>query len=640
MESAYFVKTIMKPTTRLFAEAINIYKYIRPISGNAIKMRMTGKSTMEERSKNITIHNSNHNRDEFSQWLLQNGFASSTIRNYTSAIRCAETFAKEHNLESQMLITDDYDLCTKAVAALFRNKEFVALNKRQHNRFSAAISKLLEYYEINYDFKTGTPVSKSTMIALPKTRVNTVLFEKVLAEKFVRGFRIGSPLDMKKFRRYYEAINNETPKISDADIEAMLLACGIRYDNKIFAPAAMLPAEMRDKLFSFIRASLNEGKQAVYYEALFRSFSEIFLDYYIYDASMLKAYIAFYNDGEFHLESQYICKDTLTQVNPLQEVKNYLIITGVPVECSEICKTLSHIPQNKVMQILGMSGEFVNNGKSHYFHVNVVHLSEEEIENIADLIRESISDKLFLSGNELIEIIHARYPFIIENNLPISAMGMRGALKYHLKERFSFKGNIISSLDHVISMTDVFGNYAKSRQGFTLAELTTLASEMNSTIYFEAVYDNSLRISREQFVTKNMAQFRIEETDRAIDRFCNSDYLAIGKVNGFGSFPDAGFPWNIYLLEHYVYAYSKRYRLFHSGFNRNCCVGAIVKIESDIQTFDDLLSTVLAENDVTLKRDQALAFLVEQGYLARRKYSNIEKILIQANTYRNRKGTK
>lgn len=607
---------------------------------NVVIQYKENKATIKGESKKSLAHHRNRNYDEFSNWLLQNGCASSTIRNYTSAIRFSEKYAKEHKFQYRTLITNNNDLCSRTATALFQNKEFIELNRHQHNRLSAAISKLLDFYGINIDFKAATTLPKSVESMPQKSQINTTLFKKVLEKKFVRGFRIGSPLDMKKFRRYYEEINGKDTKLSDADVEATLLSCGIRYADKIFTPVTMLPAEVRDKLFLFIRASFSEGKQAVYYEALFRAFSDSFLDYYIYDAQMLKAYIAFYNNGEFHLESQYLCKDPLTQANPQDEVKNYLITSGVPVECTEICETLSHIPQKKIMQILRMSSEFVNNGKSHYFHVNMVHFSVEEIDNIANLIEEGINDKLFLSGNDLIEMIRARYPFIIENNQFISTMGMRNTLKYHLKERFSFKGNIISGHNHAFSMADVFGNYAKSRTEFTIAELATLALEMNSSIYFEAVYDNSLRVSRDRFVSKDMAQFRIDETDRVIDRFCTGGYLAIGEVDNWGAFPDAGYPWNSYLLEHYVYTYSKKYHLFHACFNRDCCVGAIVKNESGIQTFDDLLATALARSDIPLTREQALAFLVKEGYLAHRMYSNIEKVLIQANTYRNRKGTK
>lgn len=586
-------------------------------------------------------------RDNLRSWTeLYTAFFTILYEDYSHNLKIGMSFTAHNNGRTEF---GDAEMAKtmkapKPITTTNDKVLYIETNLSAHD-IVGKIKFLLDLCSVDYEYMLiQYAESESTTQERPAPQrplFDTAPFERVMAEKFVRGFRIGSPLDMKKFRRYYESANGKDTEFSDAEVEAALLACSVRHGDKVFAPAAMLPAEVRDKLFSYIRVCFQEGKRVVYYEALFRAFSDVFLDYYIYDAQMLKAYIAFYNGGEFHLESQYISKDTLTQADPLEEVKNYLITAGVPMESSEICEILSHIPQKKVMQILGTNAEFVNNGKRHYFHVDIVHLSEEEIENVANLIVEGIHNKSFLSGNELAEMIRSKYPFIIENNSSISTLGMRDTLKYHLKKRFSFKGNIISALDHALSMADVFGSYAKSRPEFTMDELTMLASEMNSTVYFDAVYDNSLRIGRDQFVAKDMAQFRIGETDRAIDRFfADSSYLAIEKVDGFGSFPDAGFPWNTYLLEYYVHAYSKRYRLLHAGFNQECCVGAIVKNESGIQTFDDLLAMALADSEISLKREQALEFLAKEGYLARRMYSNIENVLIQASTYRNRKGTK
>lgn len=125
------------------------------------------------------------------------------------------------------------------------------------------------------------------------------LYSEILSEKFVRGFRIGSGLDMKKFKRYYEGKTGVAVEKTDAQIEAIITRCGILYDEKLFVPAAMLPTELREELFSYIRSSLNSGKTALYYEAIFKEFSERFLDHYIYSADMLKSYIAYYNNGEF-----------------------------------------------------------------------------------------------------------------------------------------------------------------------------------------------------------------------------------------------------------------------------------------------------------------------------------------------------
>ena len=82
-------------------------------------------------------------------------------------------------------------------------------------------------------------------------------------------------------------------------------------------------------------------------------------------------------------------------------------------------------------------------------------------------------------------------------------------------------------------------------------------------IYFEAIYENSLRISRDQFVAKTAAHFPVEAMDEALDRICIGKYIPLPEATNFGAFPYVGFPWNIFLLEHYVASYSQKYMLLH-----------------------------------------------------------------------------
>ena len=110
------------------------------------------------------------------------------------------------------------------------------------------------------------------------------------------------------------------------------------------------------------------------------------------------------------------------------------------------------------------------------------------------------------------------------------------------------------------------------------------------------------------------------------------------KIKSFVIFPEAGFPWNSYLLQHYVSNYSKKYKLIHNGFNANSSDGAIVKRNAGIDSFDDLVITALADSNIDLNKKSALQYLCDEGYLARRRYSSIEQILIKANALRNNKG--
>lgn len=567
--------------------------------------------------------------------------SESSCRGYISALRTAERFAEEHNYSSTELLSTHRENAKAVADELLADPVFMIVNVDQHNRFSAAIRKLLEFHGFSTDQTIGRPIDKTKDEGpLFEPTMDVSPFITVLKEKFARGFRLGSSLDMKKFKRFYEAIHEEALELEDDEIEQAIRACGIVHEGKVYLPSIMISEETKEKILRYIMDSFSEGKTTIYYEALFRLFSNDFLGYYIYDADMLKAYLSYINEGKYHISKSYLSKDACSVSDPYDEVKSYLKNCVAPLDSDELCQILSHIPAAKVKHVLGTYGEFVNNGKSAYFHVSIVHFYDEDMDSIKDIIATAIRDNGFISGNELFTAIKALRPHVVENNAAISSLGMRDTLKYYLGQEFSFNGNIISDMNRKLMMADIFAEFARKKSRFTLAELSTLASELETGIYFESVYEYAFRISLDDFMAKYDAKFFVEQTDKILDRFCSGNYISIKSISDFGIFPDAGFQWNSFLLEQYVHSFSKKYRLVHVGFNQRACVGAIVKRSAGIEAFNDFVVDELANSGIELTKANALAHLVEEGYLARRNYSGIEPLLIQANAQRNIKGKK
>ena len=583
-----------------------------------------------------------NDKEEFYQWMLNDQhMAEATCRGYVSAIRGAEKYAAEHSLESVSLFGKTAEEARKTADALFSDAEFIKKNEIQHNRFRAAIAKLLAYLGEDWNVPEKSNSAKRTNVTPKKeaVQVDVKPYEAVLIQNFPRGYRLGSSIEMKKFRRYFEEINGFALEQESDEVEKIISQCGIEHEGRVYAPEAMLSKELRDKLFDFIDKNFEEGKTVVYYEALFKEFSEDFLDQNknIYDAEMLKAYIAYMAGDRYFMARSYLSNERQSSVDPIEDVRTCLKEHGMPMEVDDLCKTLSHIPSDRIRTLLGTHGEFVRNSKGEYFHADSFSVTEEKLDNVAALIADEIEKHSFVSGNELYDAIKGKYPYIYEKNAMFSVIGWRDALKFKLGTRFSFTGNIISSKDKELSMSDVFAAYGAEQESFTLSELLAFAENMGATIYFDALYQSAARVSQEQFVSRDDVSFQVKETDKALGRFCTGSYLALPEITDFGIFPEASHPWTPYLLEHYVAFHSKRYYLMHGGYNRNTVVGAMVKKENSYDSFDDLIVDVLAESGVTLQKKDVLNYLSDNGYIARRTYTGIEALMIKARAKRNKK---
>ena len=275
-------------------------------------------------------------------------------------------------------------------------------------------------------------------------------------EHFSKGYRLESALDMKRMRRYYEELTGKALALNQSILETAIRNCGIVYDGRLYMPQNMLSDEMRDQILSFIERCFDEGRSAVYYEAVFREFSEELLDHNIYNADMLKAYLMYYVSDQYYIGRSYLAKEYRDDVDPIDEVRQCLKQYDFPVQVDELCDSLSHITEERIRFILGSNGEFVRNSKGEYFHADSLELTEEELENIAAIIDSTIEAHEFISGNELYDAIRTKYPYTFEKNAVFSIIGWRDALKYKFGDRFSFVGNIVSRAGTSLSMSDVF----------------------------------------------------------------------------------------------------------------------------------------------------------------------------------------
>ena len=579
----------------------------------------------------------NEIKEGFYQWMLNDcHMAETSCRDYISAIRSAERYAVEHSLEFVKLLEVPSEEARKTADVLFEDTEFIEKNEVQHNRFRAAITKLLAY--LGEDWTVPDNVKRLSFASkADPAQMDLRSYKTVLIKNFSHGYRLGSSIEIKKFRRYFEDINGYALEQETDNIEKMIRLCGIEHEGRIYAPQTMLSEELHDQLFDFIDKNFEDGKKVIYYEALFREFSEDFLDQKIYDAEMLKNYIEYMTENKYFMARSYLSNEKRVLIDPIEDVRTCLKEHGLPMEVDDLCKMLSHIPSDRIRTLLGTHGEFVRNSKGEYFHVDSFSATDVELDNIATLINEEIELHSFVSGNELYDIIKRKYPYIYEKNAMFSVIGWRDALKFKLGDQFSFMGNIISNKDKELSMSDVFAAYGEKQKRFTLSELLAFADNMGSIIYFDALYQNVARVSQEQFVSRDAVSFRVIETDKTLGRFCTGSYLALPKVTDFGIFPEASHPWTPYLLEHYVAFHSKRYYLMHGGYNKNTVVGAMVKKENAYDSFDDLIVDVLAESGVPLQKKDVLNYLSDNGYIARRTYTNIEALMIKAQAKRNKK---
>lgn len=491
-------------------------------------------------------------------------------------------------------------------------------------------------HHLNSGHFTGVPESV-------EDRFDDVDFEsyrEILSDFFTKGFRIASRLDMGRFRAFWLKKHESELTEDDDTVRKYIAHITVQYQDFVYLPETMLDEDTTQRLLAYLDGCFREGKNAVYFDALYKEFQTEFIGKRINNPNMLKSYLTYINDDRFFVHRSYLTAEADAEVNPTDEVKDYLVTAGIPVSVEDLKEALAHIDEDKIIWAVAgsNSAEFVRNQKGEYFHADIVRFTQPEIDSITELIRQAIDDKDYMGGKELTDAIEIKLPGIRECYPFLTWLGLRDVIAYKLRDVFSFKGKIISAYGQDLSMSDVFAHFASSHDHFTMEQLNFLKRDLDTPIYFGSVYENSLRINEDEFVSREQEAFDVAATDAAIDRFCVGDYIALKEISFFGSFPDAGFPWNGFLLEHYAADFSKKYKLLHVGYTAGTTVGAIVKRSSRFEDFDELISADLADSNIPLNRQSALQYLVDVGFLARRHFSGIDQILTKAKLQRSKKG--
>lgn len=236
-------------------------------------------------------------RQKFNDWMLSSGMSKATITSYMSSFgQCVKLVANYKLCETSLWNVSNAIDASNIYDQLFGISGFYEYNKQQHNRFSAAFRKFIEYRS------GGSPASlnpsQPARFAIEKMATRRkendpvlIRYKELLAKYFQKGFRMESSLDMKKLHRFYQ--QQYGAELSDEDnlVCQDIGSVTILHDGKAYLPDSMLSQEKKEKLLQYIEDKFSSGCAAIYYGALFSEFEEVLQGEHIYTPEMLKTYL-------------------------------------------------------------------------------------------------------------------------------------------------------------------------------------------------------------------------------------------------------------------------------------------------------------------------------------------------------------
>lgn len=580
-------------------------------------------------------------KEQFISWMRQTGSATGTIRSYVSAIGQSGKAANEYGIcDTDLFLIEDANKLQQILENLLKISVFRDLNAQQHNRFRAAVSKLVAYRsntrtiiahtrleEKLPELKAVEPVIKPQ--GLPEeTRIR---YTEILSEHFGEdGYQTGRPIFRGRFKRFYAEKYGCPPVETDDRIDEIMNMVGTKRDDRVFPKQDDSQNDLVVEIVSDILSAFDSGATAVYIEAVYDKYQQPLADnLHIYNQNALASLLLAHADGKYTQRYSFLTNNWFG-ANAQEDLLRIMKTFHQPQDYTAIHEKAWFLPYERMKTILVTTASIVNVAAETYFYAPNLPVSADELAHLSSLINEELSYHSHITDVRLIQLIAEKCPSIALNTDGYTTYGLRNCLGYILRDQFAFNGPIITLKGKELSMADVFTEFAKDQEVLSVDELSALSNEMNIVIYWDSILSEMIRVSATKLVRKDQIKFDIEAIDDILEGMCPGDYVPLLEVNLFLYFPNIGYPWNSYLLESYLFGFSRKFRLLHSSFIKTGVYGAMVRKDADFPDYRSLLVDVLSKSNALDSTKEALQYIVDKGYQQRRRYEGIETVIQEA----------
>ena len=569
---------------------------------------------------------------QFSKWLLQDRqLSANTVISYTGSLKSANTYALEHGILSESIITSSDEILAKAVVRLLSDEEFSAYNSEQHNRFSAALNSYL-VFRLGEDCafrqlprkrkpREKHKGSEAEVVCCPEE------LRELLIKKFPYGIRPDSSIDIMKLRGFAEIFGVELSE-DDELLKTQIAAGGDSFEGKIY----FIADETLDEMENRVQAIFDTGVCVIYYDKLYDCEFSWFDEHHISSPDHVRELL------KSHMENVFCSKNFIRigteRINELDAVEGeFKRVWGACVThtYSEVYELLPYIPDDRVRFYLSRSYFFVWSSYETFAWLDKVILSDAEKDEIWKYVDSMCEAAGFASISEV--------PLgnIVEENYEISINAIYDAIyRIVLIEHFQINGKILTRKDRETDALTLTKAYCVDKNECLLTDLNDYVISITGTsgrqTAFRAAYDQMVRVSKEKFIADEAVQFDIEAIDALLDECIRGDFVSIRGIATFVMFPGCGHTWNHYILESFCYRFSRKYRLEVINFNDKNA-GIIVKKDCTL-SYSDMLASAVANTEIALTEENVGRYLCDNGYTAKSKMTILREVTEKAQELR------
>jgi len=513
------------------------------------------------------------------------------------------------------------------------------VNAKVSGEFSAGLNCLRRYlshiafeqHSSNGNDGRGDFGATVLKVDLPETNfeTNQIVLDflaDILPKRFANGFRLDSPIELSRLRAFIANKGIDPNDMTDDFVKHHILMCGVFFDGKVYK----VSEQTLESMFSIANDYFDNGARVIFYSELYSKNEDwLFSSGNISEDMMIdvlkkqlpalfftKTYFGFSNNSIFEtLESEIL---RIWGDNVLQ---NY----------EQLKSKLTYVPLKRIKYALGQNPNFIYSAPETFTHISKVEITKGERNALIAAINSKSELKGYASFTDL------PLDSIAEHNHDLSVTAIHSSVfQMCLAGDFVRCGKIITKTGASLDALSILKDYCKTRTRCTLQELLDyereLTGENHRWIPMEAANALMVRIDKNNYVADEHVNFDVETIDFAIAQFVTGEYLPLKSFTTFGTFPDCGQVWNLFLLESFVRRFSKEFRFDTPSVNtRNA--GTVIRKSSTL-TYIEIMVDAVVQSEMPLDGAVIGKFLYEVGYTGRSSTSKMNEIIERAKKLR------
>jgi hypothetical protein len=516
----------------------------------------------------------------------------------------------------------------------FASDRYVELNKSA-TRIIETIKMILDICDARYEdvniyyvkgAKTQNELSSKGQVNVQNSQSkfsNEMLdaAKLIISKSFPNGLRKSSSIARKRFVTEYKNITcKDFPENIDLDELARLV--GLEYEGKIY----VILEGTKKYLKGLIDNIQNENYHIVYYEELYKIFSQQVSADQIYSTEMLKIVLeavvpgmAFYKKYACFSKSDSLADEIISAYG-----------NDTYIDYNEIKKRLPYVSLDQIRNTCSNSPKFVSMGNNKVYALSdKINLDERDVENAKISVEEDIIENNF-SKLGSIDVYESECM-----NPGINASALQSLLfDRYLSKDYERKRSIITRRGTQVSIYEEMEKFCSEHEQISISEIEAYERDISGRVNYglSVAFDNMIRVNKDTFVCREMVSFDVEAIDYAISTYVQDDVFPLADIKSFTSFPYVdSFPWNSFLLDSFCRHYSKKYRSM-GGPAKMDIIGAIYPIEMSFDNYTSLLAKVAADSGLELTENTIKVFFSDHKYCLKK--NKLDEILAIAQRLR------